>query len=110
MTAACYRARLLSDERLALVTDEICEKCNSPMVIKTGRFGRFLGRGLTLEQAVEAMQGATLECLGIIAVMREATRGLRARGEQLELPLLDHMAEVVLDGAPVDMPFARFFG
>lgn len=23
-------------------TDEICEKCNSPMVIKTGRYGRFL--------------------------------------------------------------------
>ena len=23
-------------------TDEVCDKCNSPMVIKTGRFGRFL--------------------------------------------------------------------
>jgi glycerol-3-phosphate dehydrogenase (NAD(P)+) len=77
---------------------------------RTGRFGRFLGQGLTVEQAVERMQGATLECLEIIAVMREATRGLRARGQTLELPLLDHMAEVVLDGAPVDMPFARFFG
>lgn len=25
------------------VSDEVCEKCGSPMVIKTGRFGQFLG-------------------------------------------------------------------
>ena len=23
-------------------SDEVCEKCNSPMIIKTGRFGKFL--------------------------------------------------------------------
>ena len=28
--------------RVEEATDEICEKCGSPMVIKTGRFGRFL--------------------------------------------------------------------
>ncbi len=78
---------------------------------RTGRFGRLLGLGLTVDQAVERMQGATLECLDIIAVMREASRALRERGQlgQDALPLLDHMAEVVLDGAAVDMPFERFF-
>jgi len=79
---------------------------------RTGRFGRWLGTGLSREQAIEKMAGATLECLEIIAVMREATRGLVAAGklEAGSLPLLDHMAEVVLDDRPVDVPFAAFFG
>ncbi len=78
---------------------------------RTGRFGRLLGLGLSVEQAVEKMAGATLECLGIIEVMREATRALVDRGEldAAALPLLQHMAEVVLDGAEIDMPFGRFF-
>jgi glycerol-3-phosphate dehydrogenase (NAD(P)+) len=79
---------------------------------RTGRFGRLLGSGLSVAEAVEAMQGATLECLEIIAVLRQATSALEARGAlgKGALPLLDHMAEVVLDGAPIEMPFARFFG
>jgi len=78
---------------------------------RTGRFGRFLGRGMSRDEAVLAMDGATLECLDILRVMREATASLTARG-QLEpgtLPLLEHLAEVGLDGAPVSMPFERFF-
>jgi glycerol-3-phosphate dehydrogenase (NAD(P)+) len=79
---------------------------------RTGRFGRLLGLGRTVPEAVAEMQGATLECLEILAVMRQATRALVARGdlEEGSLPLLDHMIEVALDGAEVDMPFARFFG
>jgi glycerol-3-phosphate dehydrogenase (NAD(P)+) len=79
---------------------------------RTGRFGRWLGRGFDRDAAIEKMEGATLECLEIIAVMREASRGLVARGALADgtLPLLDHMAAVVLDGAEVDVPFARFFG
>ena len=45
---------------------------------RTGRFGRLLGEGLTVKEAVARMQGATLECLEIIAVMREATAVMRA--------------------------------
>ena len=79
---------------------------------RTSRFGRWLGKGLTLEQAIDKMEGATLECLEIIAVMRDATRAMRERGQLQEgdVPLLDHMAEVAIDGKPVDIPFARFFG
>lgn len=79
---------------------------------RTGRFGRWLGTGLNREQAIEKMAGATLECLEIIAVMREASRGLIEAGELApgSLPLLDHMAEVVIDDRPVDLPFAKFFG
>jgi len=31
-----------SEEKISQLTDEKCEKCGSPMVIKSGRFGKFL--------------------------------------------------------------------
>jgi glycerol-3-phosphate dehydrogenase (NAD(P)+) len=79
---------------------------------RTGRFGRLLGHGLGRVRALEYMQGATLECLDILQVMRDACTALEARGELRpgELPLLSHMTEVALDGAEIDMPFAAFFG
>jgi len=79
---------------------------------RTGRFGRLLGLGLGVSAAVAKMEGATLECLEIVAVMREATGEMTQRGalEPGALPLLDHLAEVVLDGAAVDVPLSRFFG
>ena len=78
---------------------------------RTGRFGTLLGQGFGLREAIERMAGATLECIEVIEVMRQALQVLHARGE-LEpgaLPLLEHMAAVVLDGEPVSLPFARFF-
>ncbi|MBM4357528.1 MAG: glycerol-3-phosphate dehydrogenase [Deltaproteobacteria bacterium] len=79
---------------------------------RTGRFGRLLGRGLPLDEAVARMEGATLECLEILAVMRRAMTALGARGllAPRELPLLEEMARVALDGAPLAMPFHEFFG
>jgi glycerol-3-phosphate dehydrogenase (NAD(P)+) len=79
---------------------------------RTGRFGRLLGLGLTVPEAIEAMQGATLECLEILDVMRTAMRALESRGEldPDDLPLLRHLVRVALENAPVDMPFSRFFG
>lgn len=75
---------------------------------RTGRFGRWLGTGLSRDEAVDKMQGATLECLEIIEVMRAAAPLWKQKG--IELPLMQHMAEVVLDGEPVDVPFDDFFG
>ncbi len=72
---------------------------------RTGRFGRFLGLGLPLPEAIERMQGATLECLEILRVLRDAAPLLG----KLELPLLRHMTEVALDGRPLEMPFGEFF-
>lgn len=79
---------------------------------RTGRFGRLLGSGLSRSQAIEAMQGATLECLEIIHVMRHAVTAFEQAGKlpRGSLPLLSHMAEVVQDGAAVNVPFPRFFG
>lgn len=78
---------------------------------RTGRFGRLLGLGNSPSEAVAKMEGATLECLEILAVMREAFRAGAVPGLALaQLPLLAHMIDVALDGAPVDVPLGRFFG
>ncbi|MBW2527286.1 MAG: glycerol-3-phosphate dehydrogenase [Deltaproteobacteria bacterium] len=79
---------------------------------RTGRFGALLGQGLSRGDAIREMKGATLECLEILAVMREATRALEQAGQLASgsMPLLEHLAEVALDGAPVALPLHRFFG
>jgi glycerol-3-phosphate dehydrogenase (NAD(P)+) len=78
---------------------------------RTGRFGRLLGLGLGRDEAIAQMQGATLECLEILEVVRDALPSLGAAGlTPDELPLFMHLAEIALDGARVAMPFDRFFG
>jgi glycerol-3-phosphate dehydrogenase (NAD(P)+) len=78
---------------------------------RTGRFGRWLGMGLSRDQAIAKMDGATLECLEILAVLRQAIPGLVAAGKVPAgaFPLAEHLAAVALDGAPIDLPLARFF-
>jgi glycerol-3-phosphate dehydrogenase (NAD(P)+) len=79
---------------------------------RTGRFGKLLGAGNTLPEAIAKMDGATLECLEILGVMRAALPGLEAQGllKSADLPLLAHLCEVALDGKPVDVPFSAMFG
>lgn len=79
---------------------------------RTGRFGKLLGLGLSQAEAVERMAGATLECLDILQVMRQALPILQEQGTLSadELPLLRHLTEVALDGKAPEMPFSRFFG
>jgi glycerol-3-phosphate dehydrogenase (NAD(P)+) len=79
---------------------------------RTGRFGRQLGLGLALPEAIAAMEGATLECLEILEVLRAALPVLEARGELAprDLPLLRHLIAVALEGAPIAMPFGEFVG
>lgn len=77
---------------------------------RTGRFGRFLGMGLGVDESVRRMEGATLECLEILEVMRQALPMLERRGlpASRDLPLLVHLIDVALDDAPVAMPFEHF--
>jgi glycerol-3-phosphate dehydrogenase (NAD(P)+) len=78
---------------------------------RTGRFGRWLGLGIGVQEAIAKMDGATLECLEILRVLRGALPDLEARGvlARGELPLLEHLFHVALDDMPVAMPFDRFF-
>jgi glycerol-3-phosphate dehydrogenase (NAD(P)+) len=78
---------------------------------RTGRFGRFLGRGLGRAGAIERMNGATLECLEILETLRVGVGALVNAGslQRGELPLLEHMIEVALGDASVSIPYERFF-
>ena len=77
---------------------------------RTGRFGHWLGMGVGVQEAQLRMQGATLECLEILAVMRLALPWLKRQGLSAgSVPLLEHLMAVALDGAPVAVPFDRFF-
>jgi glycerol-3-phosphate dehydrogenase (NAD(P)+) len=77
---------------------------------RTGRFGRWLGLGLSLDEAIAKMEGATLECLEILDVMRRAIAKWdeRAAIAKTELPFLRHLCAVAR-GAQVDVPFEAFF-
>lgn len=88
-------------------TGDLTVTCNGG---RTGRFGKWLGTGLSLAAAIEKMEGATLECL---EVLRELDLALThwdatARTQPEDLPLLRHLCDVALRGAPVAMPFDRF--
>jgi glycerol-3-phosphate dehydrogenase (NAD(P)+) len=78
---------------------------------RTGRFGKLLGLGIGRDAAIERMQGATLECLEILAVMRAIVAEFERRGAlgRTELPLLRELCRIALDSAPVDLPLDRFF-
>src|SRR4051812_35046433 len=77
---------------------------------RTGRFGALLGRGHATREAIRLMQGATLECLEVLAVLERFLSGEGSwRPERRRLPLLRHLIEVGLHGAPVDVPFQEFF-
>ncbi len=78
---------------------------------RTGRFGRLLGAGLSVEEAIARMDGATLECLEILAMVKSAFEA-RAFGDDVDrarVPLLSHLVDVALERAPVALPFERFF-
>jgi glycerol-3-phosphate dehydrogenase (NAD(P)+) len=88
-------------------TGDLTVTCNGG---RTGRFGKWLGLGLSLPEAIAKMEGATLECL---EVLRELDAALGrfddlGRTQPSELPLLRHLADVALRGAAVAMPFERF--
>ncbi|HKY36977.1 MAG TPA: hypothetical protein VJN18_13620 [Polyangiaceae bacterium] len=88
-------------------TGDLTVTCNGG---RTGRFGKWLGLGLSLPEAIAKMEGATLECL---EVLRELDAALSrfdelGRTQPSELPLLRHLTDVALRGAAVAMPFERF--
>jgi glycerol-3-phosphate dehydrogenase (NAD(P)+) len=88
-------------------TGDLMVTCNGG---RTGRFGKWLGLGLSPSEATEKMEGATLECLEILRELDSALRRFDELGrtQPSELPLLRHLADVALRGAAVAMPFAAF--
>lgn len=88
-------------------TGDLTVTCNGG---RTGRFGKWLGTGLSLPEAITKMEGATLECLEILRELDLAVQHFDERGRTspTDLPLLRHLCDVALRGSPVAMPFERF--
>jgi glycerol-3-phosphate dehydrogenase (NAD(P)+) len=88
-------------------TGDLTVTCNGG---RTGRFGALLGRGHSLREALDSMQGATLECLEVLALLDGYLARPRAGGiERRDVPLLSHLIDIGLHEAPLAMPFAEFF-
>ena len=75
------------------------------------RFGRLLGSGKSMAQALQEMQGITIESLSIIAAMAAALPRLADRGaiDRARLPLLGHLIATVDSGRAEPFPLDRFF-
>ncbi|HEU4581267.1 MAG TPA: hypothetical protein VFS67_23575 [Polyangiaceae bacterium] len=76
---------------------------------RTGRFGALLGMGHATREAIRLMQGATLECLEVLGVLDRFFQSSAEGLDRRRWPLLSHLIEVGLHGAPVDVPFQEFF-
>lgn len=78
---------------------------------RTIRLGTLLGQGLNLSQALPRLQGVTLESVEVIRVVSQAMpkleQGGRIRSE--ELPLMRHLCQIVVEGAPVRLPLDAFY-
>jgi glycerol-3-phosphate dehydrogenase (NAD(P)+) len=77
---------------------------------RTSRLGRWFGLGLNRDDAIEAMQGATLESVDVLEILDAALAEFRRRGElkPADLPLLTHLTDIVVRGAGLDVPFDNF--
>ncbi len=78
---------------------------------RTVKLGRLLGHGHSFVEARAMLEGVTLESVEITTRVARALPGLAARGlARLEdFPLILHIDAIINRGAPVDIPWDKFF-
>lgn len=73
---------------------------------RTRRIGTLLGRGKTFKEAREILEGVTLES---VAVTQEVIGALKQRkADMSQFPLLNHIYEMIENGATVCVPWKNF--
>jgi glycerol-3-phosphate dehydrogenase (NAD(P)+) len=79
---------------------------------RTVRLGRLLGAGNSYTEARRIMAGETLESVEIIRAMGVAVPKLVEAGRLKpdELPLMRKLIDIVVCGAPAELPLDNFFG
>ena len=77
---------------------------------RTRKVGILLGEGLSIDEALERLQGVTLESLVVAARVARALKAKAARGliRLEDFPLLMHVDEIVTDRRPVNLPWEKF--
>ena len=77
---------------------------------RTRMIGTLLGLGHSFEEAMQELEGVTLESIVISTRVGEAVRTLIAAGKAnpADFPLLLHVYDIITDGANVDIPWKAF--
>jgi glycerol-3-phosphate dehydrogenase (NAD(P)+) len=77
---------------------------------RTRLLGILLGKGLTVEQALEELSGVTLESTVVAGRVARAIRIMAEKGRlnAQDFPLLFHVDDVLSGKSPVDIPWERF--
>lgn len=78
---------------------------------RTVRLGRLLGSGKSFAEARLIMAGETLESVEIVRAMGVLVPAWKAKGRlgASELPLMETLIEVVIEGKPLRLPMENFF-
>lgn len=71
---------------------------------RTRMLGTLLGPGMTINQALEQLQGVTLES---VVIAQRMVKALEQRGEIAQFPLLNHVGRL-LNGDTAPIPWAAF--
>ncbi len=77
---------------------------------RTRKIGTLLGRGLSFDQAMEELQGVTLESIVIATRTARAVKRLAELGkvDESKFPLLMHVDEIINQGKEVNIPWKSF--
>jgi glycerol-3-phosphate dehydrogenase (NAD(P)+) len=77
---------------------------------RTRKIGTLLGRGMTFDEAMEELNGVTLESIVIATRTARAVKKLAERGvvKLSDYPLLMHVDEIINQGADVKIPWDAF--
>lgn len=77
---------------------------------RTRRLGILLGRGLSMEEALQELEGVTLESVAIVSCAGRALRQLEAGGliEKQAFPLLNQIDGIINQNKAVDIPWKQF--
>ncbi len=77
---------------------------------RTRLVGILLGRGLTIDEAMEELAGVTLESLVVAGRVARAVRAAAAAGklEAAAFPLLLHIDDIITNKMPVNIPWEAF--
>ena len=78
---------------------------------RNGRLGRLIGRGVSYSQARLQMPGETVEGAELLIAIAPTLKSLLSthRLDSDRLPLLAALADIVVNDAPVVIPWDRFF-
>ena len=77
---------------------------------RTRKVGILLGKGLDIDQALERLQGVTLESLVVAKRVARALKELAAQGkvDLKDFPFLMHVDDIISNKASVDIPWNDF--